>query len=124
MKRLALVHAAAALAAALTGPPEADAQTLYTCGQGTVRSVQSITEIVTRRTVTTPIRGDKSLRVEPTSREEHRRYLVAVRLNDLVYTGQSSADASWNFDPTVLTINDDRHLRERHADGSRSARRH
>jgi hypothetical protein len=31
---------------------------------------------------------------------------VTVRLNDLVYTGQSSGNEFWNFDPTRLVIND------------------
>lgn len=31
---------------------------------------------------------------------------MTVRLNDLVYTGQSSGNEFWNFDPTRLVIND------------------
>ena len=39
-----------------------------------------------------------------------KRYLVTVRLNDVAYTGESSGDGFWNFDPTRLVINDVIHV--------------
>lgn len=38
-----------------------------------------------------------------------KRYRVTVRLNDILYTGESSGDAFWNFNPTTLVINDTIH---------------
>ena len=37
---------------------------------------------------------------------QSKKYLVTVRLNDLVYTGESSGNAFWDFNPTRLVIND------------------
>ncbi len=91
MHRLAIVL----LAAGLVIPPAANAQTLFSCGQGSVRRVQSITEESAGRAVGLEPRSDHDLR---------RSYLVVVQLNDLVYTGRSSADVAWNFDPTSLVI--------------------
>jgi hypothetical protein len=66
------------LAAALAGPARAEAQTLYTCGDGTIRDVQAISE----DSETTPA-----------------EYVVTVELNGTIYTGSALVDVPWNLDP-------------------------
>lgn len=103
-----------AMATALMMSLPASAQAA-TCGTATLDDVQVITELVPTPTVTTA-------RMRPENRGVHewfgyttpnrrlsKRYLVTVRLNDVVYTGESSGDGFWNFNPTTLVINDSFH---------------
>lgn len=91
MNRLAIAFFA--LAASLAQPLMADAQTLYTCGVATVRSVRSISENL----------SDLALDAQPGASSESRlSYVVTVQLEDMVYAGRSDAGVSWNFNPTEL----------------------
>ena len=102
MKRMKRLAVALGLAAGLTSASPADAQTLYTCGDGTVRSVQSVTENVVTQIV--PRNPDNPVKSKHQTTRERKpsAYLVTVQLYGVVYTGQSPADAPWNLDPTLL----------------------
>lgn len=76
MTQFTRIAIAAGVAAALLLPSSTDAQTLYTCGQATVREVKKV----------------------------DYEYQVRVELADAVYVGRSAGDAPWNFDPTQLAI--------------------
>ena len=39
-------------------------------------------------------------------REAGQEYVVTVRLDDMVHTGESSANWPWDFNPTRFVIND------------------
>jgi hypothetical protein len=81
------------LAAGAISAPRIGAQTLYTCGDGAVRSVRSLVE------VSTPAdRGGPRHQAGPAV------YEVAVELEETVYTGRSAVDVTWNFDPTALAV--------------------
>src|SRR5262249_46041272 len=99
------------LGAALLVPPSARAQDA-TCGMGRLEDVEVVTQFVPQATITTargkhrrPDAHDWFVYTTPIERLS-KRYLVTVRLNDIVYTGESSGDAFWNFNPTRLVIND------------------
>jgi hypothetical protein len=100
MKRLA---ALVGLAVSLICAP-AHAQTRYACGQGTVLAVRLVTRTVATGSVEPRTEEAESvLSVEILSGAQQKDYyLVTVQVNDIVYTGQAAAGASWNFDPTVL----------------------
>jgi hypothetical protein len=102
---------AALLMAAMASPLSAAAQA--TCGTGMLRDVEVVTERVSQPSVATihesdkKKSGDRETRVFITPRDrENKTYLVTVRLRDVVYTGESSGNGFWNFDPTRLVIND------------------
>ena len=99
MKRLAI---ALILAAGLAFASRADAQTLYTCGDGTVRNVQTVTETVVTHTQEEygNLADDESVTVGET---KVTAYVVTVQLHGTVYEARSSAAAPWNLDPTALT---------------------
>ena len=85
------------------------------CGTAVLRDVEIVTGRMPQSTITTvrrkPTNGQKPSErgvdayTTPAERLT-KTYLVTVRLNDLVYTGQSSGNEFWNFDPTRLVIND------------------
>lgn len=106
MNRFAMI-----VGALLVAPPAADAQTPYTCGTGTLRDVEAITETVATPTQThvrtkRNKRGDREVWSETTSGERReKRYVVQLQLDDMLYTAESSGNF-WNFDPTRLVIND------------------
>jgi len=85
------------------------------CGTGTLRDVKIVTARVPQSTITSVRkkpktenkRGEGQVDAYTTPAERQTKtYFVMVRLNDLVYTGQSSGNEFWNFDPTRLVIND------------------
>lgn len=82
----------------------ADAQTLYTCGQGTVRSIETITQMVGRPPATFTIDplGEPQELVERQPNEPHAAYLVTVKLFNAVYVGEAFASDPENFDPRDL----------------------
>jgi len=112
---------------ATLGLGTANAQTLYTSGEGTVRSVQVITEIVAQPPVVHTIDplGEPQQLVEPAPDEPRQAVLVTVQLFKVAYTGEAFAAAPENFDATelheddaiVIRINRDQLILER-ADGS------
>lgn len=77
----------------------AAAQPLYTCGQGSVRSIQSVVA-VTEPAIGQSAASDGLDRLAGAARTES--HLVAVQLDNVVYTGRAAAGAPWNFDPTTL----------------------
>jgi hypothetical protein len=93
----------------------AAAQSLV-CGTAMLRDVEVVTSRVPQSTITSvqkkPENGKRpgerevvDVYTTPTERQS-KTYLVTVRLNDLVYTGQSSGNWFWDFDPTQLVVND------------------
>jgi hypothetical protein len=99
VKRLAiLIYVATHLLSASV----VDADPLYTCGEGTVRRVQSFIQT---------IRDETQQGIQPYSRwaldtsgDAATSFLVTVELKDRAYVAQSSADSRWNFDPRRLLI--------------------
>jgi hypothetical protein len=86
----------------------AEAQSLYTCGDGTVRSVQTLVEMVAGPPVVSmPDRwGEPVQHVERMPAVPHEAYLVTVQLFNVNYTAESFTDVPENFDPTKLTENE------------------
>jgi hypothetical protein len=85
------------------------------CGSAILRDVEVVTSRVPQSTITSVQKkpengkrpGEREVDVYTTPTERQTKtYLVTVRLNDLVYTGQSSGNWFWDFDPTQLVIND------------------
>ena len=89
---------------ATLGLGTANAQTLYTCGEGPVLSVQMITEMVARPPVVHTIDplGEPQQIVEPAPDEPRQAVLVTVQLFNVVYTGEAFAADADNFDATEL----------------------
>jgi hypothetical protein len=92
----------------------AAAQSLV-CGTAMIRDVEVVTSRVPQSTITSVQKkpengkrpGEREVDVYTTPTERQTTtYLVTVRLNDLIYTGQSSGNWFWDFDPTQLVIND------------------
>jgi hypothetical protein len=114
MNMTRLVTIAASIGLAVASAPPLAAESLM-CGTGALRDVEVVVDRVPQSTITTvqkkPKSGKKrseqpvSVFSTPTERQT-KTYLVTVRLNDLVYTGQASGNEFWNFDPTRLVIND------------------
>ena len=112
MKRLVTIAASIGLAV-LSAPPLA-AESLM-CGTGTLRDVEVVIDRVPQSTITTVHKkprngkkpGEQDVDAFSTPAERQTKaYFVMVRLNDVVYTGQSSGNEFWNFDPGRLVIND------------------
>ena len=82
------------------------------CGMATLQDVEVATTLVPQPTVTTardrrgkPAVHDWFAYTTPGARLS-KRYLVTVRLNDMVYAGEASGDGFWTYDPSALVIND------------------
>src|SRR5262249_26961272 len=92
-----------ALIAGFSIPP-ADAQPLYTCGEGTVAGVQTIVEMVAGPPVvfTTDKLGEPQQLVELPPPAPHLAYVVTVQLFGIRYTAEAFTDTAENFDPTEL----------------------
>ena len=110
--RLGRWSMAALVAAAMLAPSPAAAQSAV-CGTATLRDVEIVTERVSQATITSVHEkrkekpGEREAHVYTTPAErQNKKYLVTVRLNDLLYTGESSGNAFWDFNPTRLVIND------------------
>lgn len=132
MGRAAAPCTAAFAFAAMLVPAPASAGT-PACGTAILRDVEVVVARMPQPTITSvqtrrkdPGRpGDRVVHVYATPAERQtKRYLVTVRLGDMVYTGESPGDDFWNFDPTRLVINDpieacvaDGRLRLRRPDG-------
>ena len=84
------------------------AQTLYTCGDATVRNVHPVVEMVTRGPVVYTIDplGEPQQLVEIPPIEPRLAYRVTVQLFNRIYTAEAFADAPENFDPTRLREGD------------------
>jgi hypothetical protein len=82
----------------------ADAQSLYTCGQGTVASVQTVTQMVGQplKVITIDPFGEPQQLVERRPDEPRQAFVVTIRLFDVIYVGQAFAGEPENFDPTRL----------------------
>jgi len=114
MKMQRLVTVAALMGLAMFSPSPVAAQSSV-CGTGTLKDVEVVTARVPQSTITSvhkklkkamkPGEGEVDAYTTPAERQT-KTYRVTVRLNDLVYTGQSSGNEFWNFDPTRLVIND------------------
>ena len=76
----------------------AGAQTLYTCGDGSIRSVRMITEMV----VTIDPLGERQQLVERPPDEPRQAVLVTVQLFNTLYTGEAFTADPENFDPTRI----------------------
>lgn len=109
--RPAVLTIAAFVAAAMAVPAAVAAQT-STCGTARLLDVEAVTELIAQGTTTSVHEkrkksGEREVRVYTTPAErQNKRYLVTVRLDDLLYTGESSGNMFWDFDPTRLVIND------------------
>jgi len=86
----------------------AEAQTLYTCGDGTVRKVQTVVEMVAGPPVVSiPDRwGEPLQHVEFMPAVPREAYVVTVQLFNVKYTAEAFTDTPENFDPTRLTENE------------------
>jgi hypothetical protein len=86
----------------------AEAQSLYTCGDGTVRNVQTVVEMVAGPPVlSTPDRwGEPLQHVEVMPAVPREAYVVTVQLFNVKYTGEAFTDTPENFDPTKLSENE------------------
>lgn len=105
MKRLAMT-----LLSLLVFASSAAADTGAVCGVATIKDVVVVTETVPQSTITVHDKDKKpgdqrSSFTTPTARQS-KKYLVTIRLNDIVYTVESPANAPWNFNPTRYVIND------------------
>jgi hypothetical protein len=107
MKRFAI---AGCLTALLMSVSPAGAQTVYMCGMGTIRSMQTVVDagvkqappgIAERRMM----RFNGALQPRPLSSQKHGSYLVAIQLDDVVYTGRSSHVSAGMADPGRFAIN-------------------
>jgi hypothetical protein len=103
------------LAIALSVPAVAGAET-SACGMATLEDVDVATTLVPLGTVTTgrnkpgkPGVQDWHAYTSPESRVS-KSYLVTVRMNDMVYTGESSGDGFWAFNPGTLVVNEAIHV--------------
>jgi hypothetical protein len=124
MRRLMTTHAgtttgyfvtiAAVTGLAVFSPSPAAAQSTV-CGTAMLLDVEVGTARVPQTTITSVRKrpnngkkpGERAVDVYTTPAERQTKtYSVTVRLNDVVYTGQSSGDWFWDFDPTRLVIND------------------
>jgi hypothetical protein len=85
------------------------------CGTAMLKDVEVVTARTPQSTITSVQKkpndgkesGARGVDVYTTPAERQTKtYLVTVRLNDLVYTGQGSGNWFWDFDPTRLVIND------------------
>ena len=106
MKRLNIAVFLSVAALGLAG--SADAQTLYTCGEGIVRSIQTSAETIVRAPalVKPDPHGEPQLVVDLPREETRHVYLVTVELFKVLYTGRASSDQSWNLDPAQLPRNE------------------
>jgi hypothetical protein len=82
------------------------------CGTGTLEDVEMVTEAVPQVAITTvrdkrrrPGEREQIALTTPAERQD-KKYVVTVRLDDMVYTGESSANWFWDFNPTRFVIND------------------
>ena len=82
----------------------ANAQTLYTCGEGSVRTVRVIMETVAQPLVVTTIEplGEPQQLVERAPDKALQAILVTVQLFSAMYTGEAFTANPENFDPTEL----------------------
>jgi hypothetical protein len=114
MKMQRLVTMALGVGLAVFSASPASAQTA-TCGTAVLQDVEVVTGRVPQPTITSVRKksdkpGERDVNVFTTpSERQTKSYLVTVRLNDLVYVGESSANGFWSFDPTRLVINDPIH---------------
>lgn len=103
------------LVVALATPAAAAAAHTEGCGMAILQDVDMAATLVPSPTVTT----GRSRGVKPGVRDWwgyttpgarlSKRYLVTVRLNDMVYTGEASGDGFWTFNPGSLVINEPIH---------------
>ena len=89
---------------ATLSPGTANAQTLYTCGQGAVRTVRVITEMVAQPPVVVTIDplGEPQLLVVRAPDQARPAALVTVQLFDVMHTGEAFTAHPENLDPTEL----------------------
>jgi hypothetical protein len=102
-----LLHVAALTTTVIAYAP-LSAETRYTCGHATVRSVQAVTETITRNVVTTrrSEEGDIDTIVEQISEARRRSYVLTVGLRDRLYTSASTGDPYGTLDPLQLAAGD------------------
>jgi hypothetical protein len=114
MKMQRLVTMAFGMGLAVFSASPASAQSA-TCGTAALLDVEVVTARIPQSTITSVRKksdkpGERDVNVFTTpSERQTKNYLVTVRLNDLVYIGQSSGNEFWSFDPTRLVINDPIH---------------
>jgi hypothetical protein len=82
------------------------------CGVATLEDVEVLTEMVPQASITTvrdegrkPGKRERVAMTTPAERQV-RKYLVTVRLDGMVYRGESSGNWCWDFNPARLVIND------------------
>jgi hypothetical protein len=83
---------------------------------GTLEDVEVVSKFVPQPSIITARNRSKKPGIHdwwaystPNARLD-KRYLVTVRLNELVVTGESSGNAFWDFNPTTLVINNAIHV--------------
>lgn len=79
----------------------ASAETTYSCGQGTVRTVEATDEAVTRETITTRRGEDGGVEtfVMRSDTLHRRSYVLTVQLRDVLYTSESAGDPYGTLNP-------------------------
>jgi hypothetical protein len=82
------------------------------CGMATLEDVEVVTEAVQQVAITT-VRDKRrkagereQVAITTPAERQDKKYVVTVRLDDMVYTGESSANWFWDFNPTRFVIND------------------
>ena len=114
-----MIILALTIACALPTPAAAESSS---CGMAVLQDVDVSTTLVPQASITTA----RNRRAKPGAVQDwwaystpgarlSKRYLVTVRLNDMVYTAEASGDGFWTYDPSTLVINDAIHgmIRER-----------
>ena len=105
-----MIILALTIACALPTPAAAESSS---CGMAVLQDVDVSTTLVPQASITTA----RNRRAKPGAVQDwwaystpgarlSKRYLVTVRLNDMVYTGEASGDGFWTYDPSTLVIND------------------
>jgi hypothetical protein len=105
-----MIILALTIACALPTPAAAESSS---CGMAVLQDVDVSTTLVPQASITTA----RNRRAKPGAVQDwwaystpgarlSKRYLVTVRLNDMVYTAEASGDGFWTYDPSTLVIND------------------
>jgi hypothetical protein len=107
MNRFAI---AGCLAAALMSSSPAGAETLFVCGMGMLRHVETLLEpVATHPSGTIAERrvreGGRQLLVNASSPRRTKSYLVTIELDGVRYTARSADDALRTSDPTRFRVN-------------------
>jgi hypothetical protein len=97
---------AAFLAVGVIAATPAQSQTLYSCSEGSIQDVRSLTEVALARTAGTSRNSASLPSPERIFEDPGAGHLISVELHDRVYTGYFVSTPG-RFDAARLTTNDD-----------------